>query len=281
MLRVSVSSGKKEVLIGEGLPTVLIGERINPTGRKTLTARLEEGDLSFVRKEAVEQEKAGADIMDVNVGTANVDEVWLLPEAVKAVAEVVDCPICIDSSKPQALESALRAAPGTPLVNSASGEEASWKSVLPLIKEFGARVILLCADDRGIPAEADGRVKIAERLLRIAEDHGLGREDVLVDCLAMSVSVERYAALATLETISRVREMGALTVLGASNVSFGLPDRKPVNLAFAAMAIRAGLNCLITDPLVPGLRRLIKASDLLMGNDEWAENYLKDFRTYG
>jgi 5-methyltetrahydrofolate--homocysteine methyltransferase len=281
MPRLSVSNGKREVFIGEGLPTVLIGERINPTGRKTLTAKLVEGDLSFVRKEAVEQEKAGADIIDVNVGAANVDEMTLLPQAVKAVAEVVDCPLCIDSSNPQALEAGLKAASGSPLVNSASGEEASWKIVLPLVKKYGARVILLCADDKGIPTQAEGRVKIAGRLLQLAEDHGLGREDVLVDCLAMSVSVDRYAALATLETISRVRDMGALTVLGASNVSFGLPDRRQVNLAFAAMAIRAGLHCLITDPLVPGLRRLIRAADLLMGHDEWAENYLKDFRKFG
>ena len=275
------SPSGKEVIIGHGLPTVIIGERINPTGRKAFAEKLIKGDLSLVQEEALKQVRAGADALDVNVGAAQVDEINMLAAAVDLVSRTVDAPLCIDSSKPEALEAALRVYRGKALVNSVTAEEHSLSRVLPLVKEYRAAVIGLCMDEDGIPGEPGERLKIAQKLVERAEKEGIPAEDIVIDCLAMTVSSDQQSALTTLETMRLVRdELGVNITLGASNVSFGLPDRKIINMAFFALALQAGLNCPIMDPTAPGLRRLIKATDLLLGRDEWAMSYIGDVRGY-
>lgn len=277
-----VRSATKTVLIADHRPTVLIGERINPTGKERLAAALEAGDLEWVRQEALAQVEAGADILDVNVGAAEVDEVTLLPEAVRLVMETVDVPLSIDSANPEALRAALemvrRLAPeGKPIVNSVNGEERSLSRVLPLVKEYGAAVIGLTMDEGGIPNEAEKRVAVAHNIVERAEALGIPREDVIMDCLALTVSTDRRAALVTLETIRRVREeLGVNMTLGASNVSFGLPERELINGAFLAMAIAAGVTCPIVD--VARARPVVLAVDLLLGRDEYAMRYLRAYR---
>jgi 5-methyltetrahydrofolate--homocysteine methyltransferase len=233
-----VASAKQEVIIGGGRPTVLIGERINPTGKKRLAEALKSGDLSVVREEAQAQVAAGADILDVNVGATGVDEVAMLPEAVKAVAEVVDVPLCIDSRKVEALEAALAVCPGRPIVNSVTGEEESLEAVLPLVKERGLSVIGLTLDEEGIPAEAEKRVAIAKRIVKRAEEAGISREDVIIDCLALSLGADVQAGVAALEAIRTVRDdLGVNQTQGASNISHGLPNRPVLNGAYLALAI--------------------------------------------
>lgn len=282
MLKTVITSPTgKEVVISHGLPTVIIGERINPTGRKAFAEKLIKGDLSLVQEEALKQVRAGADILDVNVGAAQVDEINMLAAAVDLVSRTVDAPVCIDSSKPEALESALRIYRGKALVNSVTGEEHSLSRVLPLIKEYRAAVIGLCMDESGIPGGPTERLRIALKIVERAEKEGIPAEDIVIDCLAMTVSSDQQAALTTMEAMRQVKkELGVNLTLGASNVSFGLPDRKILNMAFFALALQAGLNCPIMDPTAPGLRRLIRATDLLLGYDEWAMQYIGDFRGY-
>jgi len=211
-----VYSASQQVVISPANPTVLIGERINPTGKKLLAASLLERDMSRVRKLAESQIAEGAVMLDVNVGAAGVDEVEVLPMAVKAVMEVTDIPLCIDSANAEALRAALKVYPGKALINSVNGEEASLKRVLPLVKEFGAAVIGLTMDDDGIPCDAERRVAIARKIIERAGEYGIPREDVLIDCLALTVSADTNAALVTLESIRRVRaELGANMTLGA------------------------------------------------------------------
>ncbi|MDA8211051.1 MAG: dihydropteroate synthase [Clostridia bacterium] len=281
MTRTVLRRGSCEVIMGPGMPTVIIGEKINPTGRKKFAQALLNGDLSLVREDALAQVGAGADMLDVNVGAAGVNEVELLPKAVKLVSEVVDVPLCIDSSNPDALAAALEVYEGKALVNSVCGKAASLEKVLPVVKAYGAAVVGLCMDDQGIPGDVDGRVRIAVKILERAEQLGIPREDVLIDCLAMTVSSDHMAGRVTLETLGRIsRELKANTILGASNVSFGLPDRWSINAAYFSMAIQSGLTSLIMDPNAPGLRRIVKATDLLMGYDEFAMNYLTDYRQF-
>lgn len=282
MLKTVISSPSgKEVIIGHGLPTVIIGERINPTGRKAFAEKIIKGELSLVQEEALKQVRAGADVLDVNMGAAQVDEIKMLAAAVDLVSRTVDVPLCIDSSKPEALEAALRVYRGKALVNSVTAEEHSLSRVLPLVKEYRAAVIGLCMDENGIPGEPAERLRIARKLVERAEKEGIPAEDIVIDCLAMTVSSDQQSALTTLETMRLVRdELGVNITLGASNVSFGLPDRKIINMAFFALALQAGLNCPIMDPTAPGLRRLLKATDLLLGRDEWAMSYIGDVRGY-
>ncbi|MCE5257454.1 MAG: dihydropteroate synthase [Chloroflexi bacterium] len=273
-----VHSSKQEVVISPDSATVLIGERINPTGKKLLAAALVERDMSRVRKLAESQIADGAAMLDVNVGAAGVNEVEVLPMAVKAVMEVTDVPLCIDSANAQALRAALQVYPGKALINSVNGEEASLKRVLPLVKEFGAAVIGLTMDDSGIPCDASSRLAIAHKIVARAEELGIPREDVLIDCLAMAVSADMTAAQVTLESIRRVRaELGANMTLGASNVSFGLPDREAINDIFLAMTITAGVNAPIVNP--GSSHKAILISDLLLGHDEFGMNYVTYFRS--
>jgi 5-methyltetrahydrofolate--homocysteine methyltransferase len=272
----------KEVIIGGNRPTVIIGERINPTGKKKLAEALLAGDLSVVEKEALAQVDAGADVLDVNVGAAGVDEVDLLPKAVKLVLETVDAPLCIDSADDHALRVGLAIhkelnPDGRPLVNSVNGEEASLERVLPLVAEYGAAVIGLCMDDDGIPATAEDRLAVARRIVERAEAAGIAREDVVIDCLSLTVGADSKAAWTTLEAIRMVKEeLGVNMALGASNVSFGLPQRETINGAFLAMIITAGVNCPIVD--AAKVRPYILSADLLLGRDEYAMRYIKSFR---
>jgi 5-methyltetrahydrofolate--homocysteine methyltransferase len=272
-----VSSPSKEVIIGDGHPTVLIGERINPTGKKKLAESLKAGDLEIVRKEALAQTQAGADIIDVNVGAFGIDEVALLPKAVQAVMDTVDTPLCLDSSNPDALEAALKVYKGKPLVNSVSGEEHSLKRVLPIIKERGAAVVGLVQDNDGIPKDAEGRVRIAHKIVEKAEAAGIPREDVVIDCLTFAVGAEPDSGVAVLEAIRRIKaELGVNITMGASNASFGLPDRELLNNAFVVMAAAAGATCLITD--AAKVRNMILAGDLVLARDKRARRYIEAYR---
>ncbi|NIV36356.1 MAG: dihydropteroate synthase [Anaerolineae bacterium] len=272
----------KKLVIGDGRPTVILGERINPTGKKKLAATLLAGNLEMVRQEALSQVEAGADLLDVNVGAAGVDEVDLLPKAVKLVMETVDVPICIDTPDGEALSAALALhkelnPDGKPLVNSVNGEEASLARVLPLVAEYGTAVIGLCMDDDGIPDTPEKRLAVAKKIVDRAEKHGIGREDILIDCLALTVGADSKAGWITLEAIRMVREeLGVNMALGASNVSFGLPDRETINGVFLAMAIQRGLNCPIVD--AAKVAHFIQAADLALGRDEYAMRYLKAYR---
>jgi 5-methyltetrahydrofolate--homocysteine methyltransferase len=230
-------------------PTVIIGERINPTGKKKLAEALRAGDMDYIRQVAVMQMEQGANVIDVNVGAVGVDEEAILPRAVEVVANATGLPISIDSPHVQALPAALKICGGQPLINSVTGEPASLERVLPLVKEFDASVIGLTMDENGIPGTAEGRLSIAEKILERAAQMGIGPERILVDCLALTVGADHRAAITTLDAIRLVREkLGVNLALGASNVSHGLPDRDAINNYFIAMAILAGVNCPIVDP---------------------------------
>jgi 5-methyltetrahydrofolate--homocysteine methyltransferase len=276
-----VGTGKK-VVIGAGRPTVLIGERINPTGKKKLSATLGRGDLSVVHKEALAQVEAGADVLDVNVGAAGVDEVALLPRAVKLVMESVDVPLCIDTADAKAMAAALAtykelAPEGKPLINSVNGEEERLAGVLPLVAEYGTAVIGLCMDDDGIPDEPERRLAVATNIVERAGALGIPPENIIIDCLALTVGADSKAGWKTLETIRMVREeLGVNVTLGASNVSFGLPARETINGIFIAMAIQNGMTCAIVD--AAHVRPFILAADLALGRDEYAMRYIKAFR---
>jgi len=284
METVLVGTGKK-VVIGDDRPTVIIGERINPTGKKKLSAALAEGDLNVVHKEALAQVEVGADVLDVNVGAAGVDEVDLLPRAVKLVMETVDVPICIDTADVRAMAAGLAvhkelAPEGKPLINSVNGEEERLESVLPLVAEFGAAVIGLCMDDEGIPEEPERRLAVAKKIVERAEGMGIPRNDIVIDCLALTMGADSKAGWKTLESIRLVRaELGVNIALGASNISFGLPAREIINGAFIAMAIYNGLNCPIVD--AAKVRSYILAADLALGRDDYAMRYIKAFRQMG
>jgi 5-methyltetrahydrofolate--homocysteine methyltransferase len=273
---------RKTVIISPDRPTVLIAERINPTGKKRLAAALADGNLEVVRQEALAQVDAGADVLDVNVGAAGVNEVDVLPRAVQLVMETVDVPICIDSANRDALRAALElhrslAPDGKPLINSVNGEEASMARVLPLAAEYKAAVIGLAMDEGGIPPTAEQRLAVARKIVQRAEALGIPRQDVIIDCLALTVGAESRAGVVTLDAIRLVREeLGVNMTLGASNVSFGLPEREIINWAFLAMTIQRGVNCPIVDAVK--VRPTILATDLLLGRDDYAIRYLKDYK---
>ena len=275
-----VSSATREVVIGDGQPTVLIGERINPAGKKKLAEALKAGNLEIVRSEALAQVEAGADILDINVSSFGVDEVALLPRAVQAVMDTVDVPLCLDSANPEVLAAALKVYKGKPLINSVTGEERSLENVLPLVKGYGAAVIGLLQDDEGIPGDVKRRVAIAGKIITRAEAAGIPREDVIIDCLALAVGADPKAGQASLETIRRLKsELGVNLTLAVSNISFGLPDRPLLNNAFVAAAITAGVNCLIAD--VARVRPTVMATDLILGRDERARRYIEAYRQRG
>jgi len=277
-----LKSAKKTVIISPDKPTVLIGERINPTGKKRLAAALGEGDLEVVRKEALAQVEAGADVLDVNVGAAGVDEVDLLPRAVRVVMETVDVPVCIDSADVNALRAALAvhkeiAPEGKPLINSVNGEEERLEKVLPLVAEYKTAVIGLTMDDDGIPPTAEQRFAVAAKIVERAEALGIPREDLAIDCLALTVGADSQAGLTSLGAIRKVREeLGVNMTLGASNISFGLPEREVINWAFLAMAIQSGVTCPIVD--VAKVRPAILAADLVLGRDDYAMRYIKGYK---
>ena len=272
-----VSSATSEVIIGHNRPTVLIGERINPSGKKKLAEALKAGDLEIVRNQALAQVQAGADILDINVAAFGVDEVALLPQAVRAVMDAVEVPLSLDSANHDALEAALKVYQGKPIINSVTGEARSLARVLPLVKEHGAAVIGLVQDEEGVPSNAERRVAIAHKIVAQAEAAGIPREDVIIDCLAFAVGADTSSGPAVIAAIRQIKaELGVNLTLGASNVSFGLPDRELMNNAFLAVAIAAGVTCPIVD--VAKVRPTVLAIDLCLNRDAYAAGYTKAYR---
>jgi 5-methyltetrahydrofolate--homocysteine methyltransferase len=264
-----LSSPTKTVIIGPGRPFVIIGEKINPTGRKKLMAEMAAGDFSRVRAEAIAQVQAGAQVIDVNAGIPMADEPAILAEAIRVVQSVVDVPICIDSSIVAALKSGLAAVKGKPLVNSVTGEEERLDSVLPMVAEAKAAVIGISNDETGISYDPRERFKVAKRIVDRAVALGIPREDVIIDPLAMPAGAVAGAGRHVFEIVRMItEELGCNTCCGASNISFGLPGRPALNGAYLAMAIAAGMTCSITNPLELEIKRAIMAADLMMGHDE-------------
>jgi 5-methyltetrahydrofolate--homocysteine methyltransferase len=278
-LTTELSYNSESVIINRDQRTVVIGERINPTGRKVVLAALRDGNFEIVRKDAISQVNAGAAVLDVNAGVPGTDEPALLVQVMQEVMSVVDVPLCIDTANPKALEAALKLYQGKALINSVNGEEKSMGAVLPLAKEYGAAVIGLCMDDDGIPDTPEKRVAVADKIIERAAKMGIPVEDVIIDPLAMTMGADHKAGWIALETIkSAVSEFGVNITMGASNISFGLPDRKYVNAAFIAMAIQAGLTCPITNPLVTEVNTAVLAADLSLGKDEFGLRWIKAYR---
>jgi 5-methyltetrahydrofolate--homocysteine methyltransferase len=278
-VRTVLEGRAQSVFIERGGPFVVIGERINPSGRDRLAASLAGDDMSLIQMEAMAQVEAGAQVIDVNVSAVGIDEARVLPMAVEALAEVVEVPLCVDSTDVRALRKALERCPGRPLVNSVTGEKACLESVLPLVADRRCPVIGLCMDERGIPKDATQRLEVAERIINAVERFGIAPEDVIIDPLSTAVGADQEAAVATLEAVSVISStLGVNTTLGGSNVSFGLPDRSLVNRTFLAMAILAGLTSALLDPLDVEMRKTVAACELLMGRDEFAMDFLKHWR---
>ena len=277
----TVSSATKEVTFGPGTgqPCAIIGERINPTGKSKLQESLRNGDLTLVRNSAKRQVESGAHILDVNVGTPGVNEVEMLAKAVQAVMEVADLPLCIDTANPDALAAALAVYKGKALINSVTGEEHSLSRVLPLVKQHGAAIVGMCQDDTGIPCTVEERFGIAKRIVDACAALGIPKEDVVIDCACLSAGADPTAPQVTLGTVKMVTDvLGVSTVLGASNVSFGLPGRKAVNAIFLGMAIGSGLTSAIVDPTVPEIVEAMTIADMLAGRDDFAMRYLMYYR---
>ncbi len=272
-----LKSNSREVVIGIDKPFVIIGEKINPTGIKKLGQALVDKNMEYVKQLAKRQVDWGADVLDVNVGHPQIDEAEIIPMVVEAVKAAVDVPLCIDSNEPKILEAGLKVAPGKPLVNSVNGEEKQLAGVLPIVKDRGAAVIGLTIADEGIPPTAELRLAAAGKIIERAVKMGIPIEDIIIDPLVMTVGHDFKAATVTLKTIELIKkEYGVNMSLGASNVSFGLPDRHSVNAAFLSLAIQAGATCSITDPIKLG--SAIRATDLLLGKDANSMRYLKYFR---
>jgi len=272
-----INGEKKEVVIDFNNPLVIIGEKINPTGRKKMAAALQSQDFDYIHDLAINQVLMGADILDINVGVPGLDDVTLMEKVVKMVASWVDVPLCLDSPNPAALAAGLAVASGKPLVNSISGEESRLRSILPIVKDRGAAVIGLTMDDNGIPTSPEGRLQIAEKILENCLKIGIPQENLIIDPLVMAVGSDSEAGLVTLKTIELIKSTLGLNInLGASNVSFGLPDRHTVNQAFMVLAMGVGATCVITDPVK--LTGIIRAGDLVLGRDEYSKRYIRYFR---
>jgi 5-methyltetrahydrofolate--homocysteine methyltransferase len=272
-----LSSPSKTVVIGPGHPFCVIGERINPTGRKKLQAQLQAGDLSRLEIDVAQQEPL-ADMLDVNVGDPLADEIELMRKAVPLVQSLTDLPLCIDSSVIEALEAGLSAYQGKALVNSVTGEDERLEAILPIVARHGAAVIGLCNDDE-IPMEPQRRVEVAKKIVSVAGDHGIPPEDVIIDPLAMPVGAEPRAVTLFVETLKLLREeLGVNTTCGASNTSFGLPGRETLGGSFLAIAASHGLTCAIMDARSEEVVEAVRASDFLLGKDEWGSNWIAAFR---
>jgi len=268
-LHTEISSKTKTVLIGPDRPFTIIGERINPTGRKLLAAEMAAGDYSRVMRDAQAQLKAGAHMLDVNAGIPLADEPAIMEETVRLVQSLTDVPLSIDSSIVEALQRGLEAYQGKALVNSVTGEEERLETVLPLVKKHGAAVIGISNDETGISEDPEVRFAVAKKIVERAMDYGIPKEDVIIDPLVMPVGAMRYAGRQVFSIIRRVREeLDCNTVCGASNVSFGLPNRAGLNAAFLPMLIAAGMTAAITNPLEAEVKQAILAADALSGNDE-------------
>jgi 5-methyltetrahydrofolate--homocysteine methyltransferase len=266
-----------EVTIDSNGPVIIIGECINPTRRKKLVSTLQEGNFDYVLELAESQIKAGADVLDVNVGYPGVDDVKLLPQTVLAIRKRFDIPLCLDSPNPDAIEAALKVAGGKCLINSVNGEEKSLKSLLKIAKEYEAAIIGLVMDDDGITHDPIKRLSIAEKILDRAIKTGIKEENLIIDPLAMAVSADSRACIVTLETIKLVHQkLGLNITIGASNISFGLPGREDLNSAFVSLAIMNGLTCPIANP--EKITATIRASDLVLGRDDYAVRFVDYFQ---
>ncbi len=279
MTRTVMSSATKEVVIGFEQPFVVIGERINPTGRKVLAAELARGDYARVERDAVAQAQAGAHVLDINAGVPTGDEAKIMSDLVTLVQSLGDVPLCIDSSVVAALESGLAAYRGKALVNSVTGEEQRLESVLPLVKKYGAAVVAICNDEEGISQDPDERFAVAKKILERALDHGIDASDVVIDPLVMPVGAVNDAGRAALRVVTRVRqELELNTICGASNVSFGLPNRTDLNATFLAILMGAGLTSAILNPLHPEVLGSIAAAETLAGFDPKCKRWMKRCR---
>jgi 5-methyltetrahydrofolate--homocysteine methyltransferase len=273
-----VQSPSRTVVIGPDQPFCVIGERINPTGRKVFQAQLQRGDLSQLETDVAQQVAGGADMLDVNVGDPLADEIELMRSAVPLVQGLTDLPLCIDSSVIEALEAGLSAYQGKALVNSVTGEDERLEAILPIVAKYGAAVIGL-ANAEDIPMEPERRVEVAKKIVKVAGDYGIPPEDILIDPLAMPVGAEPRAVTLFLETLHLLRdELGVNTTCGASNTSFGLPGRHTLGAAFLAVAQSHGLTSAIMDARRSETVEAVRATDFLLGRDEWGARWIADFR---
>ena len=273
------SSATKEIRIGFDQPFVIIGERINPTGRKMLAKEMAEGDFSRVEKDALAQVAAGAHMLDVNAGIPLADEPGILAETIKLVQSLTDVPLSIDSSIVAALEAGLEVYQGKALLNSVTGEEERLESVLPLVKKYNCAVVAISNDETGISEDPDVRFEVAKKIVERAEDHGIPRADVVVDPLVMPIGAMGTAGVQVMQLVRRLREeLKVNTTCGASNVSFGLPNRDGVNAAFLTMAMASGLTSAITNPLHDSIMQAVMGGDVMLGKDSNCANWIRKYR---
>ena len=274
-----ISSATKEVVIGFERPFVIIGERINPTGRKILAAEMAEGDFSRVESDALAQVAAGAHMLDVNAGIPLADEPAILADAIKLVQSVTEVPLCIDSSIVEALEAGLKVYQGKALVNSVTGEEDRLEAVLPLVAKHGAAVVAISNDETGISEDPDVRFEVAKKIVERAADHGISHADIVVDPLVMPIGAINTAGKQVMHLLKRLKEeLSVNTTCGASNVSFGLPNRNGINGAFLSMSMAAGLTSAITNPLHIEVLQSVMAADVMMGHDPDCTNWIRRYR---
>ena len=279
MTETIISSATKEIRIGFDQPFVIIGERINPTGRKMLAKEMAEGDFSRVEKDALAQVAAGAHMLDVNAGIPLADEPGILAETIKLVQSLTDVPLSIDSSIVAALEAGLEVYQGKALLNSVTGEEERLESVLPLVKKYNCAVVAISNDETGISEDPDVRFEVAKKIVERAEDHGIPRADVVVDPLVMPIGAMGTAGVQVMQLVRRLREeLKVNTTCGASNVSFGLPNRDGVNAAFLTMAMASGLTSAITNPLHDSIMQAVMGGDVMLGKDNNCANWIRKYR---
>lgn len=275
----TLSSATREVKIGFDEPFVIIGERINPTGRKILAEEMKAGDYSRVEADAIAQVAAGAHMLDVNAGIPLADEPAILAKAIQLVQSVTDVPISIDSSIIEALEAGLAVYQGKPLVNSVTGEDEVLERVLPLVAKYGAAVVAISNDETGISEDPNERFKVAKKIVERAADFGIHYSDIIVDPLVMPIGAINSAGLQVMHIVRRLREeLKVNTTCGASNVSFGLPNRNGINSSFLNMAIAAGMTSAITSPLHPEVMQAVRGADVMMGHDPHCTNWIKAYR---
>jgi 5-methyltetrahydrofolate--homocysteine methyltransferase len=274
-----LSSATKTVTIGDDVPFVIIGERLNPTGRKIFQEKLRADDLSTINIDVADQVAGGCDMLDVNMGVPLTDEPALLARAIKLVQSLTDLPICIDSSVIEALDAGLAVYEGKALVNSMTGEDERMDIILPLVKKYDAAILALPNDEIEIPMLAKDRMVIVEKIVRRVEKEGISLDNLLIDPLAMPVGADPENVKHTLETIYLIKEKYGLNMsIGASNVSFGLPNRHALNSAFMPMAMSMGLTSAIMDGRTPEVVQAVRAADLLLGLDQWGANWISNFR---
>jgi 5-methyltetrahydrofolate--homocysteine methyltransferase len=274
-----VTSPTKTVTIGDDNPFCIIGERINPTGRRIFQEQVRAGDLSAIIKDVKAQVEGGADMLDVNMGVPLTDEADLMRQAIKMVQELTDLPICIDSSVLEALEAGLQTYQGRALVNSTTGEDDRLDHILPLVKKYDAAIIALPNDETEIPMTVADRLKITEKILRACDKHGISHDRLLIDPLAMPIGAEPQAGNLFFDTVYEIKERWDLNMTcGASNVSFGMPNRHAINSAFLPAAMTVGLTSAVMDARTPEIVSAVRATDILLGNDQYGGNWISRFR---